>query len=396
MLDSSVPKTYQAKVLSRYITGGRKGHSYHLEIGPWGPSKREDRLWITKSKYAQYGNPVKVALRNGRFGIPWFEVFQCCISNVTLACRRATGEELGVLVDLCDLDWKSYRRLFRCQGTTMKLFPKTTDQWFRLSALAIMAVSLFVYGIRSIRNLQYRLLYHPSSSMPVEDVLRAANMKPWLSTGADYRGLVAIDKPASCKGAVIVFHGNGGTAADRVYYLNALGALGYRVVLAEYPRYGGRKGELGEKAYVDDAKESTRLAFEEFGGPIFLLGESMGCGIAAAVAAETPVRIDGIILITPWDTLASIAKERFPFLPVRLFLRDEYDSIKNLNSFKGRIAVVGAELDEVLPVAHAGRLYDSLPTAAKRMWTLKEAGHNDWYRFIGKGWWEEVMDFISC
>ncbi|MEN6437079.1 MAG: alpha/beta fold hydrolase [Syntrophobacter sp.] len=277
----------------------------------------------------------------------------------------------------------------------MTLLPTFRSQWFRLSVLALMVAALIIYVGRSIRNLQYRLLYYPSSSTPPDQLLRANNMALWRASGADYRGLAALNPPGSGKGTVVVFHGNGGSAADRGFYLDALGALGYRVVLAEYPMYGGRTGELGERSFVGDARESIRFALEDFGGPLFILGESLGCGIAAAAAREAPVPIHGVILITPWDTLASVAKGKFPFLPVRLLLRDEYDTVRNLGSFQGRIVVVGAGRDEVIPVEHAGKLYDSLPGTAKKLWIFQEAGHNDWYRFASVDWWRDVMEFAG-
>ena len=244
-------------------------------------------------------------------------------------------------------------------------------------------------------NIQNKLLYYPSSSAPSEESLKADNIKPWQSSITDYRGFVATNEVGHTNGTIIVFHGNGGTAADRVFYVKALGALGYRVILAEYPRYGGRKGELGEEAFVNDASETVRLAFVKYGEPLFVLGESLGCGVAAAIAKKTSVKIDGIVLITPWDTLASVAQSKFPFLPVRLFLKDKYDNINNLRSFKGRIAVVGAGRDEVIPIVHAKDLYNSLSGTAKRMWTIQRAGHNDWPMFINTTWWKDVMDFVS-
>jgi pimeloyl-ACP methyl ester carboxylesterase len=191
----------------------------------------------------------------------------------------------------------------------------------------------------------------------------------------------------------VVFHGNAGTAADRSYYVNALASLGYRVILAEYPGYGARKGELGEIPFVNDAKETLRLASDKYGKPIYLLGESLGCGVVAAVAKETPVQIKGIILIAPWDTLLAVAKEKYRWLPVRLFLNDKYDSIQNLKSFRGRIAIIGAERDEVIPIHHAQTLYTSL-LVNKKMWTIKGAGHNDWPELVDLSWWKEITDFI--
>jgi hypothetical protein len=244
-------------------------------------------------------------------------------------------------------------------------------------------------------NIQNDFLYFPDSSRPSEESLKASHLKPWQVSTTDYRGFVAFSEIAKPKGTIIVFHGNAGKAADRTYYIETLSALGYRVILAEYPLYGGRKGTLGEKAFVSDATETVRIAFEQFGGPVFLLGESLGCGVAAAVAARTPIKIAGIILITPWETLASVAQSKFSFLPVRLLLTDKYDSIGNLKSFKGRIALVGAERDEIIPISHARRLYDSFSVVEKRMWIVKGAGHNDWPMHAQASLWKEITDFIE-
>jgi pimeloyl-ACP methyl ester carboxylesterase len=244
-------------------------------------------------------------------------------------------------------------------------------------------------------NIQNDFLYFPDSSRPSEESLKANHLKSWQASATDYRGVVAFKEIAKPKGTVIVFHGNAGKAADRIYYIETLSALGYRVILAEYPAYGGRKGTLGEKAFVADGVETVRLAFEQFGGPVFLLGESLGCGVAAAVAARTPVKIAGIILITPWDTLLSVAQSKFSLLPVQLLLTDKYDSIGNLKMFKGRIALVGAERDGIIPIKHARLLYDSLSVVEKRMWIVKDAGHNDWPMYAQASLWNEITTFME-
>jgi uncharacterized protein len=244
-------------------------------------------------------------------------------------------------------------------------------------------------------DLQYNMLYYPSSHAPSQKELAAGNIQFWPSGPTGYRGLIGAGKTVNTGGTVIVFHGNAGTAADRVYYVKALGSLGYRVILAEYPKYGGREGELGEKAFVADAKESVRLAAQKYGSPLYLLGESIGCAVAAGVAGDPSLKIDGILLITPWDKLAAVARFHFPWLPVGLFMKDRYDSVENLKSFPGRIAVVGAERDDIVPIRHAGDLYKSLPGNNKKMWTIKGAGHNDWLMYIDAAAWREYMGFIA-
>jgi uncharacterized protein len=257
--------------------------------------------------------------------------------------------------------------------------------------LLFIAAALLLEGC----NMQNKFLYFPSSELPSARVLAGEKMKLWQKTSADYQGLIADPEPPAPNGTIVIFHGNGGTALDRGFYLEPLTKLGFRVILAEYPQYGGRPGKVGEKPFVADGLETVHLAYELYGEPLYLQGESLGCGVAAAVSKRASIPIAGIILITPWDTLAAVAKALFPFLPVSLLLTDKYDSIGNLKSFREKISVVGAEQDDILPINHAHNLYQSLPEGKKRMWVIKGAGHNDWPYFADESLWKEVTDFVK-
>jgi uncharacterized protein len=243
-------------------------------------------------------------------------------------------------------------------------------------------------------SLQDSMLYYPNVDRPSSAVLASRHLRYWPADDAGYRGLVSTLPADAGKGIVIVFHGNAGTAADRDFYVEWLAPLGYRVLLAEYPGYGGRTGRPAETVFVKDAHATLRLAFEQFGGPVFLLGESLGCGVAAAAAKDPPVPVSGMALFTPWDTLLAVAKSTFPWLPVRWFLKDTYDSVGNLRSFPGPIAVIGAEDDEVIPVRHAQELFRSL-AADKKLWMVRGARHNDWPDRMDPSWWREIMDHVS-
>lgn len=258
-------------------------------------------------------------------------------------------------------------------------------KWF-----VMVLMSMIVAGC----GLQDKLLYYPGRHVPSDSELARAGMRFWPQGRAGYRGFIGILPEGRAKGTVIVLHGNAATASDRDYYLQPLRRLGYRVVLSEYPGYGGRSGKLGEKSFVSDARETIRLAGEMYGRPIWLLGESLGGAVAASAVREAGVRVDGVIPVTPWDTLESVAKEKYPFLPVRLLMTDRYDTVANLSSFSGPLAVVAAERDEIIPPHHAQKLYQSFP-GRKRMWTILAAGHNDWPYHITDVTWKEVMEFLD-
>jgi pimeloyl-ACP methyl ester carboxylesterase len=243
--------------------------------------------------------------------------------------------------------------------------------------------------------MQNRFLYFPNDEKPTEAMLTQAGFAFWQKTDSDYRGLIAGENVAAPRGTMVLFHGNGGTAFDRGFYMEPIQNLGFRLILAEYPKYGARPGKVGEKAFVADALETVKLAHRQFGDPVYLIGESLGCGVAAAVAKKSTIPIAGIILITPWDTLALVAKSLFRFLPVELVLTDKYDSIENLNDFPKNISVVAAEHDEILPIRHAYNLFDHLPDGRKKMWVVSGARHNDWPFYADESLFREITDFVA-
>jgi uncharacterized protein len=263
------------------------------------------------------------------------------------------------------------------------------------SALLILAA---IYG--GLTGLAYlfqdHLIYLPQklSADHVENRAAALGLVPWPAARGDHRGFLAEALTPGTKGTVIVFHGNAGTALGRTRYVEPLTKLGYRVILAEYPGYAARPGKLYEGAIVADATETARMASDTYGPPLFLVGESLGAGVAAAAAAQTSVEIKGLVLITPWDTLPNMAQSAYWFLPARWLVRDRYDSIQNLKLYRGRTAVVMAAEDEIVPTKLTENLYQSL-AQEKRLWTLPGVGHNDWPALVTTAFWAEVMGFLN-
>ena len=241
---------------------------------------------------------------------------------------------------------------------------------------------------------QRKMIYFPDRQKPSENQIHAVGLDFWPNNGDAYRGFVASEPPAQSKGTVIVFHGNAGAAWHRNYYMHALVPLGFNVVLAEYPGYGGRDGGPSENNFINDARITIRLVLEAHGGPLYLWGESLGCGVAAAIAADPPVQVEGVVLVTPWDSLPGLAQSLYWYFPVGWLLRDKFDNVKNLRSFNKPVAVAIAVFDEIIPTKSSLRLYESL-NAPKRLWRFESAGHNNWPADPTEKWWREVMLFIS-
>jgi alpha-beta hydrolase superfamily lysophospholipase len=259
----------------------------------------------------------------------------------------------------------------------------------------LLPITVYLVVVLAMAALQDQFIYYPEKIDPkrIEGAARARGLLLWPNIVETHRGFMPPSTPQKAKGTVLVFHGNAGTALDRTYYAGALGRLGYRAVLAEYPGYGSRPGKPGENLFSEDAVESIRLALREFGRPLYLLGESLGCGVVSAAVANCNQSLDGLVLITPWDSLTHLATDKYWFLPVRWMLKDTYDNVANLASYRGPVALIMAGQDEIIPNRLTRHLYETL-REPKQLWTFPNAGHNSWPSSPDEPWWTEMMDFL--
>jgi len=267
------------------------------------------------------------------------------------------------------------------RSTAKPLKIMATVLWIAVSCLVFLA-AIFLW--------QDRLLYFPAATT-VERVAHGG-LRPWPSS-QDFRGLLA--EPAdAARGTAIVFHGNAGHVGDRAFYAHALTPLGLRVILAEYPGYGPRAGVPGEARFTADAEETVVLAHRQYGGPLLLIGESLGAAVAAAAGAQQPDLTTGLLLITPWDRLAHVGSHHYPWLPVKWMLRDDYDSQQRLARFDRPVVVVVAERDQIVPARLGTALHDALG-GSKRLVVIKASDHNDWPALVDAAWWRSVITFAS-
>ena len=155
---------------------------------------------------------------------------------------------------------------------------------FALIAYILFCAFVFIF--------QRKMLYLPSGYAISEQAASDLGLRYWPSF-EHFQGFLSLAEPADTQGTVIVFHGNAGAAYHRDFYLKPLADQNMRVILAEYPGYGGRAGKPSESVLVADALETIRLAHQIYGEPLYLWGESLGCGVAASAARQSEVPSKG-------------------------------------------------------------------------------------------------------
>ena len=260
--------------------------------------------------------------------------------------------------------------------------------------IAFVVICAFLYVV------QGGLLYPGASQhFSPQDILQETHMGgliSWSPQGhADAEGFVLPDfHDAATRGTVVVLHGNGEYAWDHAPTARDLRKRGFRTYLYEYPGYGGRPGRPSERTIVPDVRAVIRALDAGGFGPIYIWGQSLGSGVAAAVCADDSLPVKGLLLITPWDSLPNVAAAHYPFVPVRWLLIDRYDSVANLAHFAHPIFLARAEHDEIIPPPLSMNLFAQLPEPKKEI-VFENAGHNTWPGTTPDTWLDEALDFIA-
>jgi pimeloyl-ACP methyl ester carboxylesterase len=244
--------------------------------------------------------------------------------------------------------------------------------WF----LVLFALVVYLSVLLALASKQRSFLYHPSRSEESEMLGRAG--QHWVQPWRDAQGTLIGWKRQGQEGApnrMLLLHGNAGDALSRTYLMEALsGRPAFDFYSLEYPGYGSRAGSANQSEIVAAANAALMELVESDRRPLYIAGESLGSGVACLLAGQHPDKVDGLLLITPFTSIADVAASQFPIFPVRLVLQDNYEAAQALKSYSGRVAVLLAGEDEIVPTRFGQALFEGY-SGPKKLWVEPGAGH---------------------
>jgi esterase/lipase len=175
------------------------------------------------------------------------------------------------------------------------------------------------------------------------------------------------------KNAILYFGGNAESMALSSDYI-AKQFPTFTVYLLDYRGYGKSTGKATEEALYSDALKlyDTIKPKHQY---ISVGGRSLGSGIATYVAVNREVT--RVALITPYDSIVSVAQGMYPVFPVSLLLDDHYDSASRAKEITARTMIVMAENDTLIPAKNTMKLIDAFVKIKPKVITIKNRGHSD-------------------
>ena len=219
--------------------------------------------------------------------------------------------------------------------------------------IAYLLLIVFIYFY------QRNLLYHPSENNYQNDEIQFSyeeifikvddkiKLKSWI-----------INKNLKKFKTLVFFHGNAGELSNRIYKLNELNKLDINVLLISWRGFSGNEGSPTEDNLYKDAEAAIQWLNnkEVENNRIILYGESLGTGVAVEIGKKN--NFNSIILESPFTSMENAAKIYYPYLPVKLLLKDKYDSLKKIKTIKTPILIMHGKKDDIVPFSMGKELFE--------------------------------------
>ena len=253
--------------------------------------------------------------------------------------------------------------------------------------VGVLGVVVVLVGLAALWGLQRRLIYFPDPAAPppvkgAEDVVLATDdglrLDAWLIQPTE----------KNLRVVVVTLPGNGGNRIGRMPLAEALRGRGLTVLLVDYRGYGGNPGSPSEAGLLSDARAGLDYVRQHFPGyAIIYFGESLGTGVATALAMEH--QPDALVLRSPFTSLADVGQEHYPFLPVRLLLRDHFPVRDLIGKVNAPTLVIYGTADQVVPAKQSQAVAEQ---AHAQTVVIPGADHNDDALLDG----DELVDAVTA
>ena len=194
--------------------------------------------------------------------------------------------------------------------------------------------------------------------------------------------------PLYARHKIVIYYG--GNGEDVFQNIDEFEALQCATLFVAYRGYGPSEGEPGEKEIFADAVS----VFDDISNSypkaqIFLMGRSLGSGVACYVAARREV--EGVILVTPYDSLVAVAQGVYPWLPVGRLLRHRFDSVAYVAGLQTSFLILYGGQDTVVQPARTRRLLEHI--SEKKVVYIERADHGTISMF--PEYWPAILSFLN-
>jgi len=257
--------------------------------------------------------------------------------------------------------------------------PRRASRLWSLLTVARLAAASYLILLLAAMIFEESLIFFPSKYPEGNWQPRGLEFEDAWFTAADGVKLHGWYVPCQSPRAIVLFaHGNAGNLSDRADMLRYLsGPLRASVMIFDYRGYGRSEGQPNEVGVLADARAARAWLAQRAGvreQDIVLLGESLGGGAMVDLAAKDGAR--GLVLENSFTSLVDVAAHHYPFLPVRMVMRNRLDSLEKIGQYHGPLLIRHGDADTIIPFEQAERMF-AAANEPKRLLVVRGGDHND-------------------
>ena len=216
--------------------------------------------------------------------------------------------------------------------------------------LVILVSLVYFFASLGLYIFQRDLLYHPTENNYDGDKL-TVNIQEVKIVTDDNIDLLAWyhNKDINKFKTILFLHGNAGSLENRIHKINHFEDMNINFLLLSWRGFSGNKGKPTEKGLYQDARSAVKWLVKQgvIEENIIIYGESLGTGITTEIAQNK--NFAGIILETPFTSMVAAGKSKYPIFPIKLLLKDKYESDKKIKNIKSPVLIMHGEEDQIVP-----------------------------------------------
>ena len=173
---------------------------------------------------------------------------------------------------------------------------------------------------------------------------------------------------------ILFFHGNAGSLENRIHKINHFRDMNLNFLIIAWRGFSGNKGKPSEKGLYEDGKSAINWLLNKGVKQenIIIYGESLGTGVATHLAQNK--NFAGVILETPFTSMIDAAKKFYPYIPVKLILKDKFDNKSKIKNIKVPVLIMHGEADQIVPFYMSEEMY-KIANEPKYTYFTKDDNH---------------------
>jgi alpha-beta hydrolase superfamily lysophospholipase len=200
---------------------------------------------------------------------------------------------------------------------------------------------------------------------------------------------------------VLFFHGNGEIVADYDEMATLYNRMGINFIPVDYRGYGRSTGRPTVTSMMRDAHVlydfvQNRRKNLNHGGPLVIMGRSLGSAPALELACHYQREIDGLIIESGFAFIGPLLQLMGISMAMYGLSEDKGPrNIEKIRLFDKPTLIIHAQYDQIISLREGQALFDACPSPHKKLLMVPGANHNDIFFQGFRSYMQAIRDLME-